>query len=80
MKTIKLLLCVFLTAMSFNVFADENGRYQMQQKTPTEYDIGWGAFVLDTKTGDIKYCSFTGTGGQGLLCHHGKQYKFLGDQ
>jgi len=29
MKTIKLLLCGLLTAMSINVFADEVGRYQM---------------------------------------------------
>ena len=35
MKTIKLLLCVLLTAMSFNVFADEVGRYQMLLLKPT---------------------------------------------
>ena len=34
MKSIKLSLCVLLTAMSFNVFADEVGRYQMLNKTP----------------------------------------------
>ena len=50
MKTIKLLLCVLLTAMSLNVFADEVGRYQMLNTNAKN------VFVLDTKTGAIKYC------------------------
>ena len=50
MKTIKLLLCVLLTAMSFYVFADDVGRYQMVMINENE------VFVLDTKTGAIKYC------------------------
>jgi len=50
MKTIKLLLCVLLTAMSLNVFADEVGRYQMINANEVE------VFVLDTKTGAVKHC------------------------
>ena len=38
MKTIKLLLCILLTTMSLNVFADEVGRYQMLEKTPSDND------------------------------------------
>ena len=53
MKTIKLLICVLLTTMSFNVFADE-GRYQMVGN-PNYV----GVYVLDTKTGAMKYCTMS---------------------
>ena len=70
MKTIKLLLCVLLTAISLNVFADE-GRYQMidktvdlnQDKAGTELH---GVYVLDTKTGEVKYCHVLK--GSGVYC------------
>ena len=56
MKTIKLLLCGLLTAMSFNVSADEVSRYQMLH--PSDSAGYKGVYFLDTKTGAIKYCSF----------------------
>ena len=63
MKTIKLLLCVLLTAMSFNVFADEVGKYQMLNiKDSSE------VFVLDTKTGAIKYCYVAMDRKVGVIC------------
>ena len=67
MKTIKLLLCVLLTAMSFNVFANEVGRYQMLEKTPSDNDKPDGIYVLDTITGAIKYCFRTGAE-KGMMC------------
>ena len=38
MKTIKLLLCILLTAISFNIFADEVGRYQILLLKPIDID------------------------------------------
>ena len=63
MKTIKLLLCVLLTAMSLNVFADEIGRYQII--SPND---AW-VVVLDTKTGAMKYCGLSDTE-IGVNCLH----------
>ena len=37
------------TTMSLNVFADEVGRYQMLEKTPSDNDKRDGIYVLDTK-------------------------------
>ncbi len=65
MKTIKLLLCVLLTAMSLNVFADEVGRYQMLHPSNTDYI---GVYVLDTKTGAIKYCYLQTVIDSGVEC------------
>ena len=62
MKTIKLLLCALLTAMSFNVFADEVGRYQMLTAEVIETYEGSGVYILDTKTGAIKFCSMVTKG------------------
>ena len=67
MQSIKLLLCVLLTAMSFNVFADEVGRYQMLNKTPDADGERKGVYVLDTKTGVIRYCALTITY-EGMTC------------
>jgi len=66
MKTIKLLLCVLLTAMSLNVFADDVGRYQMLN-TKDSHDSD-GIFVLDTKTGAIKYCYVAMDRKVGVIC------------
>ena len=66
MKTIKLLLCVLLTAMSLNVFADE-GRYQMIF-APDDGDGYVGVFVLDTKTGGVKFCFRGAPKSTGMIC------------
>lgn len=57
MKSIKLLLCVLLTAMSFNIFADEIGRYQMQALSQDSAREARGVYILDTKTGEVKNCN-----------------------
>ena len=51
MKTIKLLLCVLLTAMSLKVFANENDRYETVAPAS-----GYGVFITDKRTGKTMKC------------------------
>ena len=45
MKTINLLLCILLTAMSFNLFANDNDRYETVAPT-NQMDV----YITDKKT------------------------------